>query len=111
MRFQVTQKMLGDWLLSNADPRRKEATHTNLRRHYAHACHEWADRPESDRDCAIAIADERRVRIRKVYLAGRTRWFLHSKKRAGGYKCRPADWLQNSFRWLPARCKGDAIPR
>jgi cyclopropane-fatty-acyl-phospholipid synthase len=42
----------------------------SLRRHYARTCHEWASRLESNRERAIAIADERRVRIWEIYLAG-----------------------------------------
>ncbi len=42
----------------------------SLRRHYARTCHEWASRLESNRDRAIAIAGERRLRIWKIYLAG-----------------------------------------
>lgn len=50
----------------------------SLRRHYARTCHEWADRLESNRDRAIAIADERRVRIWEAYLAGSAHAFSHS---------------------------------
>jgi cyclopropane-fatty-acyl-phospholipid synthase len=49
----------------------------SLRRHYARTCHEWADRLESNRDRAIAITDERRVRIWEAYLAGSSHAFSH----------------------------------
>ncbi len=42
----------------------------SLRRHYARTCHEWADRLESNRARAIAIAGEKRFRIWDIYLAG-----------------------------------------
>jgi cyclopropane-fatty-acyl-phospholipid synthase len=44
----------------------------SLRRHYARTCHEWADRLESNRARAIAIAGEKRFRIWDIYLAGCT---------------------------------------
>jgi len=50
----------------------------SLRRHYARTCREWTDRLESNRDRAIAIADERRVRIWAAYLAGSAYAFSHS---------------------------------
>jgi cyclopropane-fatty-acyl-phospholipid synthase len=49
----------------------------SLRRHYARTCHEWASRLESNREHAIAIADERRVRIWEIYLAGCAHAFSH----------------------------------
>ena len=49
----------------------------SLRRHYARTCHEWASRLESNSDRAIAIADERRVRIWEIYLAGCAHAFSH----------------------------------
>jgi len=49
----------------------------SLRRHYALTCHEWASRLESNRDHAIAIAGERRVRIWEIYLAGCAHAFAH----------------------------------
>ena len=49
----------------------------SLRRHYALTCHEWASRLESNRDRAIAIAGERRVRIWEIYLAGCAHAFSH----------------------------------
>jgi cyclopropane-fatty-acyl-phospholipid synthase len=49
----------------------------SLRRHYALTCHEWADRLESNRDRAVAIAGERRVRIWEAYLAGSAHAFSH----------------------------------
>jgi cyclopropane-fatty-acyl-phospholipid synthase len=49
----------------------------SLRRHYALTCHEWASRLESNREHAIAIADERRVRIWEIYLAGCAHAFSH----------------------------------
>jgi cyclopropane-fatty-acyl-phospholipid synthase len=42
----------------------------SLRRHYALTCHEWANRLESNRERATAIAGDRRVRIWQIYLAG-----------------------------------------
>jgi cyclopropane-fatty-acyl-phospholipid synthase len=42
----------------------------SLRRHYARTCHEWADRLESNRARAIAVAGEKRFRIWEIYLAG-----------------------------------------
>ena len=42
----------------------------SLRRHYARTCHEWASRLESNRDRAIDIAGDRRLRIWQIYLAG-----------------------------------------
>lgn len=42
----------------------------SLRRHYARTCEVWADRLESSREKAIAIAGDKRVRIWQVYLAG-----------------------------------------
>ena len=49
----------------------------SLRRHYALTCHEWACRLESNRDRAIAIAGERRIRIWEIYLAGCAHAFSH----------------------------------
>jgi cyclopropane-fatty-acyl-phospholipid synthase len=49
----------------------------SLRRHYALTCYEWANRIESNRDHAIAIAGERRFRIWGVYLAGCAHAFSH----------------------------------
>ncbi len=49
----------------------------SLRRHYALTCHEWASRLESNRDRAISIAGERRVRIWEIYLAGCAHAFSH----------------------------------
>ncbi len=49
----------------------------SLRRHYARTCHEWADRLESNRERAIAIAGERRFRIWTAYLAGSAHAFAH----------------------------------
>ncbi len=55
-----------------------EVTDTeSLRRHYAMTCHEWTNRLESNRDRAIAIAGERRVRIWEIYLAGCAHAFSH----------------------------------
>jgi cyclopropane-fatty-acyl-phospholipid synthase len=42
----------------------------SLRRHYARTCREWADRLESNRDRAIAIAGGRTSRIWEISLAG-----------------------------------------
>ncbi|MBI3043817.1 MAG: class I SAM-dependent methyltransferase [Betaproteobacteria bacterium] len=42
----------------------------SLRRHYARTCHEWADRLEANRERAVGLAGEKRVRIWEVYLAG-----------------------------------------
>jgi cyclopropane-fatty-acyl-phospholipid synthase len=42
----------------------------SLRRHYARTCQEWAGRLESNRDSAIRIAGDRRLRIWQIYLAG-----------------------------------------
>jgi cyclopropane-fatty-acyl-phospholipid synthase len=42
----------------------------SLRRHYARTCHEWANRLESNRERATAIAGDRRLRIWEIYLAG-----------------------------------------
>ncbi len=42
----------------------------SLRRHYARTCHEWASRLESNRNRAIDIAGEKRLRIWQIYLAG-----------------------------------------
>jgi cyclopropane-fatty-acyl-phospholipid synthase len=42
----------------------------SLRRHYARTCHEWANRLESHRNRAVAVAGERRLRIWEIYLAG-----------------------------------------
>jgi cyclopropane-fatty-acyl-phospholipid synthase len=42
----------------------------SLRRHYARTCHVWADRLESNRARAIAVAGEKRFRIWGIYLAG-----------------------------------------
>jgi cyclopropane-fatty-acyl-phospholipid synthase len=49
----------------------------SLRRHYARTCHEWASRLEANRERAIAITDERRVRIWESYLAGSAHAFSH----------------------------------
>ena len=49
----------------------------SLRRHYARTCYEWADRLESNRDRATAIAGERRFRIWEIYLAGCAHAFFH----------------------------------
>ena len=49
----------------------------SLRRHYAFTCHEWASRLESNRERAIAITEERRVRIWEIYLAGCAHAFSH----------------------------------
>lgn len=49
----------------------------SLRRHYALTCHEWTNRLESNRDRAVAIAGERRVRIWEAYLAGSAHAFSH----------------------------------
>jgi len=50
----------------------------SLRRHYARTCFEWANRLESNRDRAIAVAGERRLRIWEIYLAGCAHAFSHS---------------------------------
>ncbi len=42
----------------------------SLRRHYARTCYEWANRLESNRDRAIAVAGDKRLRIWQIYLAG-----------------------------------------
>ena len=42
----------------------------SLRRHYARTCSEWADRLEAQRERAIAIAGDKRVRIWQIYFAG-----------------------------------------
>jgi cyclopropane-fatty-acyl-phospholipid synthase len=42
----------------------------SLRRHYARTCHEWTNRLEANRDRALRIAGERRLRIWAIYLAG-----------------------------------------
>lgn len=42
----------------------------SLRRHYARTCQIWAERLESQRDAAVRIAGEKRVRIWQIYLAG-----------------------------------------
>jgi cyclopropane-fatty-acyl-phospholipid synthase len=42
----------------------------SLRRHYARTCHEWASRLEANRERAMKIAGERRLRIWQIYLAG-----------------------------------------
>lgn len=49
----------------------------SLRRHYALTCHEWANRLEANRDRAITIAGNRRVRIWEIYLAGCAHAFSH----------------------------------
>jgi cyclopropane-fatty-acyl-phospholipid synthase len=49
----------------------------SLRRHYALTCHEWANRLEANRDRAIDIAGDRRVRIWEIYLAGCAHAFSH----------------------------------
>ena len=41
-----------------------------LRRHYAHTCHEWASRLESNCKRAATLAGEKRLRIWQIYLAG-----------------------------------------
>ncbi len=50
----------------------------SLRRHYARTCMEWANRLESNRDRAISIIGERRLRIWEIYLAGCAHAFSHS---------------------------------
>ena len=42
----------------------------SLRRHYARTCHEWASRLDARRVKAERLADEKRVRIWRIYLAG-----------------------------------------
>ena len=42
----------------------------SLRRHYTRTCYEWANRLESNRDRAIAVAGDKRLRIWQIYLAG-----------------------------------------
>jgi cyclopropane-fatty-acyl-phospholipid synthase len=42
----------------------------SLRRHYARTCQEWASRLEANRERAMQIAGERRLRIWQIYLAG-----------------------------------------
>jgi len=42
----------------------------SLRRHYAHTCHEWASRLESNCKRAATLAGEKRLRIWQIYLAG-----------------------------------------
>lgn len=49
----------------------------SLRQHYARTCHEWASRLESNRELAIAIAGDKRVRIWEIYLAGCAHAFSH----------------------------------
>jgi cyclopropane-fatty-acyl-phospholipid synthase len=49
----------------------------SLRRHYARTCHEWANRLESNRERATAIAGDRRLRIWEIYLAGVAYGFAH----------------------------------
>jgi cyclopropane-fatty-acyl-phospholipid synthase len=41
-----------------------------LRRHYARTAHEWASRLESNRERAVHMVGDKRLRIWQIYLAG-----------------------------------------
>lgn len=49
----------------------------SLRRHYAATCQMWADRLEGNRERAVELAGEKRVRIWQIYLAGCAHAFAH----------------------------------
>ena len=66
----------------------------SLRRHYARTCHEWASRLESNREQAIAIVGDKRVRIWEIYFAGCAHAFSH-------------EWI-NIYQVLTCKGKGSA---